>query len=938
MTHPHDTLVERAEEVGAIDAALDRAVAGGGSVVALLGQAGIGKTRLLDEARRLAAERGVAVLAASGGELERDIAHGVLAQLLERAVLDRPADERAALLEGAAALALPALAPALAAPAAATPDGIEHGVYWLLAGLADREPLLLLLDDAHWADTASLRALAYVARRVTDLPVVLLIATRPVEEFTERRTGALLLSTADPLLEPALLTRAGAERLADAAAAAVPGTLLDACHEVSGGNPFYLRETLDHVARQIADGMPPTPAFVRSVAPRGLVRVLLLRVGALGEDAAAVAQALAVLSTPTLGLLATVAQRDAERTAAALASLRGAGLLAASEPIRFVHPIVRTAIAEDLGPGVPAVLHARAAAALSQAGAAPAIVAHHLLWVVPAGDPATVATLRAAAGDALAGGAVQEAVRLLQRADAEPPPGPDRAAVLRELGGAEIAAGALNDAVDHLQACLEHGLDDGRAAVVLDLMSALAALGRTDAAVALADAELEAATGDDALRLRVDRGTAALFDPDHAADAIAAMRGLGTLAGATLAERLALAHAGLFAAYDPGSRAADVMAIGRRSLQHDDLAPHTRSEFSHASMRCFVLNHTEDHEVLPGAIDRLLDNARASGSAYGVCCVVMERAMLRSFCGDLAGTVADAEATLDLADDLEREAIVDRMRAFCVTYLVQARLLRGEPALARAAIDRSGAWGGPAAEPHLALLGQAAGALALADGDAAAALRHFQEAGAYCRGMGYEDRDIRWRGGVARALHALEDEAGAVAMADEQLALARVWGAPVGLGMALQTRAAVAARADARALLEEAVEVLRGGPNSVQLGAALIDLGRVLQRGGERTLAQERLREGVDFAVRGGAEALVTVGLEALKRLGTRPRRRVFSGRGSLTAAELQVTELAAAGQTNRQIAQALFVTVRTVESHLSAAYRKLDISSRRELAGALES
>jgi DNA-binding CsgD family transcriptional regulator len=174
-------------------------------------------------------------------------------------------------------------------------------------------------------------------------------------------------------------------------------------------------------------------------------------------------------------------------------------------------------------------------------------------------------------------------------------------------------------------------------------------------------------------------------------------------------------------------------------------------------------------------------------------------------------------------------------------------------------------------------------------------------------------------------------------LADEELELARRWGAPHELGASLRARGLVEGGQEGRRLLEEAVELLDGTEAQLQNARALIDLGAALRRDGQRTRAREVLSRGIDLAARSGVLGLVERGNEELAATGARPRRTRVGGLEALTPSERRVAELAAGNLSNKEIAQALFVTVKTVEVHLSSVYRKLELSSRRELAGALD-
>ena len=172
-------LLEREAEVERLDRVIAAAVEGAGSVVAIEGEAGIGKTSLLAYATAAASRAGLRVLTARGGELERAFAYGVVRQLFEAELSAADREDRARWLAGAAGLAAPVLT-ASAAPggSGADPSSVLHGLYWLSANLACERPLLIAIDDAHWADDASIAFLAYLARRVDELAIVVVYASR----------------------------------------------------------------------------------------------------------------------------------------------------------------------------------------------------------------------------------------------------------------------------------------------------------------------------------------------------------------------------------------------------------------------------------------------------------------------------------------------------------------------------------------------------------------------------------------------------------------------------------------------------------------------------------------------------------------------------------------------------------------------------------------
>lgn len=196
---------------------------------------------------------------------------------------------------------------------------------------------------------------------------------------------------------------------------------------------------------------------------------------------------------------------------------------------------------------------------------------------------------------------------------------------------------------------------------------------------------------------------------------------------------------------------------------------------------------------------------------------------------------------------------------------------------------------------------------------------------------------IAWRSPAALALLGLGERPKALRLAAEELELARAWGAPRALGVALRTLGLIAGGKRGLTLLGEAVEVLSDSPAKLEHAKARADLGGALRRAAQRVQAREQLRRAVELARICGAIALVERAETELLASGARPRRVALSGVASLTPSERRVAELAAQGPTNREIAQTLFVTQRTVEVHLTSVFRKLDISSRVQLAAALD-
>ena len=296
-----DGLREREDELLCLDRSLLAAASGAGSIVAIEGEAGIGKSSLLAHCDRRAVEAGMRVLRARGGELERGFAHGVVRQLFEMALATADPEDRARWMSGAAGLAAPVVS-ASAVTRGADPGSILHGLYWLSANLATESPLCIVVDDAHWADGASIAFLSYLARRAHELAVLIVYAARSGEGASAELPAVAQPALASVVLHPAALTeRATAAIVADLLDREPTTGFVHACHVVTSGNPFLLEELLRALS---ADGVAPddaNSARVEEIVPRTIRRATLARLRALGPEANELAFAVAVFGTERRG-------------------------------------------------------------------------------------------------------------------------------------------------------------------------------------------------------------------------------------------------------------------------------------------------------------------------------------------------------------------------------------------------------------------------------------------------------------------------------------------------------------------------------------------------------------------------------------------------------------------------------------------------------------
>ena len=936
---PAARLLERESELARLHEALLGAIEGRGTFIVVEGVAGIGKTQLVAAAREEARAAGLRVLTARGSELELDFGHGVVRQLLEPPVLGAPPAQREELLAGAASLAagLFGLAPDSASgsqsPMVDPTFAVLHGLYWLCANLAQRGPLLLAVDDAHWADAPSLRFLAYLARRIDELPVVVICASRPADPSAH--TEALAELVTDPaaeLLHPGPLTRDGVAELVRAGLEGEPEErFVAACMAATGGIPFLVRELLLALR---ADETLPTADYARRVAelgPRAIARSILLRLGRLGHESGQLARALAVLGADAelrhAAALAGLSLDEAGRAADVLAA---AGIVERSRPLQFVHPIVRTAIHADLPPSEREMRHARAARLFAAEGAPLDRVAAHLLASAPAGDVWVVERLQAAARAAIDQGAPESAVHYLTRALEEPAPPELRPHLLLDLGSAETHCGRPSTGAMHLQAALDTLERDE------DILVAGHLLGR---ALALDERPREAITVFDSLMFRLDPESEQALALQAAIVAQAQIHDVpASLVTSQLEHLRATAVAGLDlprAAYavlaaDAVFRCApaeESAALARRSLEGSPRpfpSPFDPYLFFHG---CIALLWSERYDEVRWYYDAAIQDAQRLGSAPRFAAASCGRALLAFRRGALAYSEDDARQTLDVLGGPHGfyGPLALSMLALCL-------MERGELEEAERWIEAAGEIGNRTSYSVTVLL-IVRGRLRRLGGRVIEALADAREGGARLARMEVRSPAVvPWRSEAAVSLHALGRSEEAIALAAEEVALARQAGTQRALGTA-QLAQALAAGGEVPAL-REAVATLAATQAALEHARALAELGAALRRSGSRAEAREHLRLALDVAHRCGATVLEHQARQELLASGARPRTSALTGFESLTPSERRVAQLAAAGRTNREIAQALFVTPRTVEGHLTNVYAKLGVGSREELAG----
>ena len=931
-------LLERESELAAVERLIG-ATAAGGRLLAIEGPPGIGKSALMAKTKALAQEAGLEVLSGRGSELERSFSYGVVRQLFEPFLAFVPGEERAELLRGAAALAAPLFDPAELEAESAADSSLAalHGLYWLTANVAARQPLLLAIDDLHWCDLPSLRWLAYLLPRIEGLDLSIVVGLRPEEPG--EHPGLLGQIVSDPLatvLRPAPLSMEAASRVVrETLSPTADDAFCAACWEETGGNPLLLRELVHAIA---VEGLIPIGANVprlHELEARAGSRPVSLRLSMLPPEATALAQAVAILGDDAdprhAAELAGLDEQNASETASALARV---DVLRPEQPLGFVHPLVRAAVYESLTPLERERGHERAAGLLAAGAAEPERIAAHLLRSPTGDNPQVVATLREAARRAASRGDSESAVAYLRRALAEPPPAADRAEVLLELGSAEVGVSG-DAAVEHLQAAREL-IDDPirRAETTLLLGRQLYLLRGEESDAVLTEALEELGGADSELERLLQAGLImnGLFAPALHAHAVELLERVRSRpADGTFGEKVLLS---LLAHHDAraGAPSADVVPLARRALSDGTLV---REDVSGTALipPVVVLGMADLDEALV-IYDDALSEAQRRGSALAFAAAKVFRLQTLVWRGDLGEAEAEAREAIAIGEAWGPTArFSGHASAFLADALMeQGRLDDASAALAGVAFTES-----RRDSERLLFLRDSSARLRILRGDLAGGVDQMLDQGRRFEEVGSRNPAfIAWRSPAALALLQLGEQEQARRLATEELALARTWGAPRALGVALRAAGLAEGGKRGLALLEEAVEVLSDSPAKLEHAKGRAELGAALRRANHRSQAREHLRQAVEVATICGATALAARAERELLATGARPRRVALSGVASLTPSERRVAEMAAQGPTNREIAQALFVTQRTVEVHLTSIYRKLGISSRSQLEAAL--
>ncbi|MFI1995377.1 AAA family ATPase [Actinoplanes sp. NPDC020271] len=909
--------VERHDQLAGFATALAACAEGHGRLLAVTGPMASGKTSLLGEFVQRAAAAGFVTMQATGARAERALPLSVINQLCHE--LPVPESDRILLIREAHRIAVRHSRGTLV-PGQSLPTML-HNVCSALQATSRDLPVLITVDDLHHVDPLSLHCLVYLARRIRSARILLVVSSGELVEPTETHLHAELMElAADHQVVLPALTRAGiGELLAHALGTAPSAALVDACAGASGGNPLLARtliadlttlKTLDQAA-QISPGRSYLSAirrYVERCEPR--IRQVLAAAAVLDDYPHAAALALARL-----------AEVDTATAGRALRGLERAGLLADG---RLPHPAARQAVFDQLPPETLTGLHLRAALLLHEEGAAPLPIAQHLLAAGQAPDWAGPVLLEAA-DSLLTGGQVERGLAVLRLAH-------DGATSTRERAALKVALMQAEWRTDpatagHRLGRLAAAARDGELGVEAQVTTAhcLLYLGHTAEAVQVIDGLTALdTTPEQAADIRFLTVWArytypGLFTDEPAEPRAPRRRGAEFMVNS----RDALAHA-LETVLVKGPNSAAVVTA-EQFLPRFSLGPGTPAAITAALAILVYADHVETATLWT---DRLLIQAGERGAPSW-------QAMLYGIRGDIAlraGHLADARRYAEAA--LAHMSAPSWATAIGVPLgtLITACLGLGDLEAAGRHLDRpvpdemfQTVWG-------LSYL-HARGHYYLATGRAEAALDDFTTCGDLMARWSLDLPTIAgWRVWAAEAHLALKQPDRARALAESQLT--QLGAEPSRTkAAALRVLAATVPPAQRPALLRDATEMFRGCGDRLGLAYALADLSRAQRALGDFQRARLTVRRAYDVAGSCRADALRKVLLpdvdnDALENADASDTEAFHA----LSDAERRVAALAAQGSTNRQIATKLYVTVSTVEQHLTKVYRKLNVTRRADL------
>ncbi|MFI2640545.1 ATP-binding protein [Streptomyces sp. NPDC018610] len=874
------SLWERDEEVTSVVGALDTLCAdrtSRGGLLVFQGDAGLGKTALLNATRRMAEERGCTVWWARGGEILRSVPFNVVRQLLQPALLSMLPEEAREYLGDWYGIAGPALGIAEPGDRQADPLDVCEGLVNAVRRLAGREwPLVLLIDDAHWADEESLRWLAAFAERLDELSVLLVVTRRPGEVSGESARLLAGMAAAAGVNDLRALSPDATAALTRTAL----GTHADApfCREVwavTGGNPYDAVELLAKVRDGELEPVEARAGELRELNRSARGGGLVARLEELGIDATRFAWAAAILGTgisvDLVAQLATMSREEAVscagllRTARILTEPESAGPRGGDGDLEFVHPLIATAVYNSIPDALRTAMHGIAAQVVTESGRGAAAASRHLLEVHPDDDEELVDQLRQAAREHLAVGAPEAARRCLERALREPPTPEVHPRVLYELGCATLLT-APATTIEHLRSALSMPGLDGRARVDAVCRLSQALLHNNQLEEAVRTVEAEAARhepGPTRLRLHAVQH---MWECLHTGETISPDRSerLAELAagctGRDNSERALLILRG-FDAMARGENAEEVVELCDRALVNGRLAPGFGWTDTEWGIELLLMlagayaysDRLDRAEAFYNEGLRAYETAGWSGGHLALAHAYVGLGHRRR------GRLREAEQSLR-----ESLRIAERVGRGLPLYwtatcnLVDTLLARGHVEEAWAIAERY-----EFAPPYPATIvipdpRSVRGRLLLAAGRTKEGVNELEAAEKAAAVRGHHNPVmVPWAADLARAL-AVEDPARAARLAADVRRQAERFGTDTAIGEALRCAAALETGQRAVRLAAQAVAYLEASPCQYEHAAARVEHGIASRSAAE-------LERGLALAVSCGADGLAAQAREALQ-------------------------------------------------------------------------
>ncbi len=957
-TEPVRALVGRARELNELEAALDQLASGEPCLLQFVGEPGIGKSRLLAELCRRGEDRGHLVLEGHAAEFERDIPFGLIVDALNDYLGSlEPALLRA--LDESLVTELAAVFPALPSQYRGDASGgegaeryrLHYAVRSLLERLTERQPMLLALDDVHWADAASVELLTHLLRRFRG-PLLTAVAYR--------KAPTRLLAALEGSARGARGSRLELAPLGPDDAAALIGPEVDELTRAllfteSGGNPLYL-EQLARAGRirPVRPAGPPGDAH-RGV-PRELIAAIQEELIAVSDESRIVLESAAVAGEPfEPELIAAIAERDMIFVLAAIDELLRFEFIRTTEAprrFRFRHPIVRRAVYDGTPRGWKLGAHARAARALADAHAPVSRRAHHVEQSAIPGDEPAIELLVAAGRDAAlrapeaAGGWLLAATRLLAGPDNEQ----RRLSLLAEASSALTFAGdydASLEVLDEAAALLAPERVDERARLVARIAFARRMSGRPfDSRALVADA-LQSLPPDSGgalvltLELALDHYWRGEFPQmqEVADDVLVRSREIRNPLLETWAASLCSLAATALGRLDEGSSRLAEAEAAYVTLSDDQLAEQL-DVGGYVAQAALVLERADDALE---HVRRALRLARQTGQSP----LIPGLLVLEANCRLMRGEITEAAAVAETATDAAILTGNDQFAIWALWADAMVSSWTGDTGRALASAREAVARSESIPQTYFSSLSRLHLAAALsAAGDAAGAR---DELAAVEAGPAQQLLDLRGGHGwelLIRTQLALGDVEAAAASAQSAEARARATGLSQRTATAICARAHVLLAAGdsqgAERLAAEAIAVGERGGNPVLSARARVVLGIARARDGDAKTAIAELEAAERTLAERGALREADAAAQELRRLGRRRRRprpvASATGAAALSPREREVAALVASGSRNREVAAALFVSEKTVESHLARIYDKLGIRSRTALAAIIAS